>query len=100
MALGELSSQIAHGSSFLLALRLTGQWLTSAGLEITCDRIEQLATGCELALLASDQVLEATGECIGLRIAAIFNTYARRVGYLDLELRAVTVGRWPLTQYK
>jgi hypothetical protein len=41
-----------------------------ARLEIASKRLGQLVSGHELALLAGDEVLEPSGESIGLRVAA------------------------------
>jgi hypothetical protein len=64
-----------RGSWFVQALwsvttRCIGEAAVAACLEIACDRIEQLATRCELGLPPGHQVLETTSEGIGLRIAA------------------------------
>ena len=80
-----------------LAFRI-GRPLVEGRLEVTGDRREQLATRREFTLPAGNEVLEATGECFGVCIAANLHTYARRVGYLESVLKVISAvgGDWYL----
>lgn len=71
--------------------RCIGRPLVGARFEVAGNGVEQLATGCELALLAGDQVLETASKRVGLGVAAQFQNVRPPVGIFGFAVESQRV---------